>query len=493
MKVWTYWEGKRVPYIEACLDSIRRHCYRDCEFHHVTTENMDHYIPDGVLDPFWKTIKEYGVKSDCIRAACLYLYGGLYVDADTVMLRSPVGIIDESADCACMEWSTPPRRVIAGYIYCRPGSPVAKKWLENMNAKLAQKKAGWTEIGEGCLTPAVDSNDPSKIQRLPLHTFLPIEIDKEVERFFVTGNWKDFVQEDTIAFGLNHSWMTARKPNEMRAWDCPQKELLIHGVLKEAIKASKYQPKIGVCTVTYKRPKLLGHLIDCFNRQDYENKFMIGVDDSGEVDQFLSDNVAISQHGSRFSTLGAKRNATAKLADRADILCMWDDDDLYLPWALSAIASCARRADWIRPSRFLCRFPSGSLERHATHSMGDETDKAYHVSWGMSRGLFDSVGGYPENTSLGEDLILAKRLRAANASECDPIKAGHRPYYISCPYDNEHFSWNHKDYATWPEKVKIDGDSRICPGPSDLVFGSIGSKVHPRPWQANWWKEESRE
>lgn len=490
VNVFSYWEGPRVPYIEACLSSVRRHCYRDCCFHHVTESNIEHYIPDGVLDPYWKSIKELGVKSDCVRAACLYLYGGLYVDADTVMLRSPVGVIDEDADCAYMTWSTAPRRCIAGYIYCRPGSPVAKKWLDNMNAKLAEKKAGWTELGERCLTPAIDSCDPGKMQILPLNTFLPIEIDIEVDRFFKEGRWEDLVTDKTIAFGLNHSWMTSRKPAEMKRWDDPRSRLLIHRILQKAIADSEYKPLVGVCTVTYKRPKLLGHLVDCFQKQYYENKFMVALDDSGEVNPASFDKCEVFAIQERCKTLGQKRNYVAEMCRQSDIICMWDDDDLWMPWSIDAIVKSMRRADWVRPSQILSRLNDGSLSRTLTHSSGCKTDKAYQGSWAMSRGAFSAVGGYPEDLSLGEDLVFAKRMRDANISECDPVAIGLDPYHIAAPYGNEHFSWTHKDYKTWPDKMKADGQREVTPCPPPFAIGKILDKVHPRPWQTNWWNDE---
>lgn len=492
MNVFTYWEGKKVPYIEACLDSVRYHCFADCRFHHVTPENFSKYVPDGVLHPNWKNIKELGVKSDCVRAACLFLYGGLYVDADTVMIRSPVGVIDENADCAYMTWSTPPRRAIAGYIYCRPGSPVAARWIENMNKKLAAGKWGWTEIGEGCLTPAIDDGDQSRMQILPLKTFLPIEIDLEVAKFFTKGNWKDHTIPSTVAFGLNHSWMVTRKPNEMRAWDSPQSELIIHQVLAHAAKVSKSEPSICVCVSSYKRPKLLGHLVDCFNRQEYANKKMVILEDSGEMASGkLCDNVWLVSQANRFATLGEKRNAVANtgVAKFSDILCVWDDDDLWMPWAMKAMAQACRRADWVRPSQILHKDGRGRLCRSKTHCEADQTDKAFQCAWAISRGAFDAVGGYPDDMSLGEDLVFAKRLREAGISEADPIEMGFLPYHVAAPYPNEHFSWTHKDYATWPEKFQGES-SPVIIGPPDFSMGPMDDRVHPRAWQTNWWHDE---
>ena len=92
LNVFTYWEhapkSRRWPYIEFCLDTIRSKCLDGCLFHHVTSANIDKYISDGILHPSWKNIKELGVKSDCVRAACLMLYGGL----TSTLIRSCFGL-----------------------------------------------------------------------------------------------------------------------------------------------------------------------------------------------------------------------------------------------------------------------------------------------------------------------------------------------------------------------------------------------------------------
>jgi hypothetical protein len=494
MNVFTYWEGPRVPYIEACLDAIRHHCYRECCFHHVTESNIKQYIPEGVLHPAWKSVTQPGVKSDCVRAACLYLYGGLYVDTDTVMLKSPAGIIDPDADVAYMTWTLAPRRCVSEYVYCRPGSPVAKRWLHGINATLSAGNTGWTDFGEGCLASAIDPADSSKQQLLPLKTFLPLETDREVELLFTPRPWREFVDDNTIAFGLNHAWMTSRKKRDMQQWDDPRSSLAIHGLLAEAKRVSELKPQIGVCVATYKRPKLLGHVIDCFQHQTYQNCRLLAIDDSGDVscEYEAGERWRVISEPIRFTSLGSKRNRIADDID-CDILCMWDDDDLWLPWALEAIANASRRADWIRPSQILSRARTGRLVRSSTHCEMDTTDKAYQGAWGISRGAFDAAGGYPDGLSLGEDLGLAKRLRAARVSEADPLSMGMQPYHIAAPYDNEHFSWDHKDYDTWPGKLghtQMTDSVNVQPPPFEI--GVIEETVHPRAWQANWWEDEER-
>lgn len=495
MNVFTYWEnpvkGRRWKYIQICLDSVRFHSLDGCLFHHITSDNIDKYIPDGILHPSWKKIKELGVKSDCVRAACLMLYGGIYIDADTMMVRSPKNL-DTGAEFGGSAWPSPPRRVIAGYSYCDKGSQVAKQWVENINARLEKAQFGWCELGEQSLTPAVDASN--SVDVWPIETFQPIPVDDSVEKFFSTEDIPR--SEDIVAFGLNHSWMTRKKPNEMMmlGFETPfatkkrkESRLLIHRLFEEY--QSLIRPmKIGVCVPTFRRPELLGHLIACFESQNYKDARLIAYDDCGEMSPYSGDRWEIVSRNERHKTLGEKRNAIAEMMPDVDAFVFWDDDDLYRDDALAAVENALSRADWCRPGQILVS-DRVRLNRMKTYYRSDGRDKAFQCGWGVTKNAFWNVGGY-DSVSLGEDLLLAKKLEAANTSETDPIKMGWNPYLISAPHGNEHFSWECKDYDRWNSQAITQGEFRIVK--NRLTSLPITPQVRERSWKGDWYEAEVR-
>jgi glycosyltransferase involved in cell wall biosynthesis len=125
--------------------------------------------------------------------------------------------------------------------------------------------------------------------------------------------------------------------------------------------------KIAAVCCTYLRPKALGRLIHCFLQQDYPKRELIILDDAGQYDNQQGDRWRLISVNSRFPTLGEKRNAAVALvADDVEALAVWDDDDLYLPWALRACAEALRVAPWSRPSIVLHPHKNGSLTQHKT-------------------------------------------------------------------------------------------------------------------------------
>jgi glycosyltransferase involved in cell wall biosynthesis len=182
--------------------------------------------------------------------------------------------------------------------------------------------------------------------------------------------------------------------------------------------------KLVVCCCTYRRPHLLGHLIHCFEAQDYPYREMVILDDAGELAPATGPGWRIVSVPERAPSLGAKRNLVASMrAPDADAIVPWDDDDLAMPWALSAVAAALGRADWARPSVVLVR-RGEVFQPVKTWGREDGSDKAYHPAWGYTVTAFKGVDGYPEDVSVGEDLGLALKFRAGEVSEADPMALG---------------------------------------------------------------------
>lgn len=181
--------------------------------------------------------------------------------------------------------------------------------------------------------------------------------------------------------------------------------------------------KIAAVCCTYLRPKQLGWLIRCFEYQDYQQRELVVLDDAGQYDQTAGDRWRVISVSKRFATLGEKRNAAAAyVSDDVEAVAIWDDDDLYLPWALSASVAALRRAHWSRPSVVLHPRPDWTLRQHRTGGL-------FQGGWALRRELFDRCGGYPAMNN-GEDQALAARLIQAGARQADPMRLGYPPFYV---------------------------------------------------------------
>ncbi len=181
--------------------------------------------------------------------------------------------------------------------------------------------------------------------------------------------------------------------------------------------------KIAAVCCTYLRPVQLGYMVRCFELQDYDDRELVILDDAGQYDNQQGDRWRLISTDRRFSTLGEKRNAAAGMvSDDVEALAVWDDDDLYLPWALRASVEALQHADWSRPGLVLPPQPDGSLRQHQTGGL-------FHGGWAHRRDSFQKAGGYPAMDN-GEDQTLAGRLLRQGTNETDPMQWGFKPFYI---------------------------------------------------------------
>jgi hypothetical protein len=235
--------------------------------------------------------------------------------------------------------------------------------------------------------------------------------------------------------------------------------------------------KIAAVCCTYLRPKQLGHLIRCFERQDYAERELVILDDAGQYEPAAGERWRLVSVSPRFATLGEKRNAAAGyVSPEVEALAVWDDDDLYLPWALSASVAALRQAPWSRPSLVLHPQPDGTLRPHRTGGL-------FHGGWAYHREVFHRCGGYPAMNN-GEDQALAARFVQARTPQADPICLGYQPFYVYVWGSGSHLSGMGPDgyrslgalaverTAVLPaDPPGIDlGNPRILPGVERRVF-----------------------
>jgi len=120
-------------------------------------------------------------------------------------------------------------------------------------------------------------------------------------------------------------------------------------------------PAVTCLCPTYGRFERLQDAVACFLLQDYPGpKELVILNDAAEpvilcprltitADQYLVDaHARVINVRDRFANLGAKRQALLEAA-RTPLVAHWDDDDLYLPWHLTAAVAALGVAGVAQP------------------------------------------------------------------------------------------------------------------------------------------------
>ncbi|MEQ8789473.1 MAG: glycosyltransferase family A protein [Pirellulaceae bacterium] len=223
--------------------------------------------------------------------------------------------------------------------------------------------------------------------------------------------------------------------------------------------------KIAAICCTYKRPKELATAIECFLRQDYpaELRELVVLDDAGQYENQTGDGWRIVSLPFRFRTLGEKRNASAGLVSAdVDAYCVWDDDDIYLPWHMTAAAAALADADYTIPT-VIYNDKRNRLQRKSNQYL-------FHGAWAFRRTAFEQVGGYPFIQS-GQDQGLLRRFKAAKLRRADPIQHDPRPSYV--------YRW-FTSHSTHISAMGTDGYERLGQSAAERI-----AKIEPR-WDVDW-------
>ena len=172
-------------------------------------------------------------------------------------------------------------------------------------------------------------------------------------------------------------------------------------------------PRIACLCPTYKRPRHLRNAIACFVSQTHSNKRLLILDDAGQhtACDYPAEGWRLLSQSDRYPNLPAKLNAMAAMAPEADILAVWEDDDIYLPHHLASIADAYAGTDpgaYFAPSRVLSTYnmPFGRTRLEGAAGR-------FHGSWAYTRRLWESLGGYELADRLDFDQHMGRRCQMA--------------------------------------------------------------------------------
>ena len=94
--IWMYWENtdnRRKPiYLDLCFETVKKHCSKDFEIILLDNNSYHRYLPNIRNDIDKLPV---ALKADYIRLQLLYNYGGVWLDHDTIVLKSLKSFYDK--------------------------------------------------------------------------------------------------------------------------------------------------------------------------------------------------------------------------------------------------------------------------------------------------------------------------------------------------------------------------------------------------------------
>ena len=166
--VWTYWEGRCPDYIGLCLESLRRWCgariLDRASFDELWTHDRDLPIDDLYVVH----------RADFIRAYLLSHYGGVWIDADCIVLRPIAALAALLSRYDLVTYREPLGTISNNFLMANPHTPVIRAFYQAVTDHIRNgRPIQWLEIGSIPLTAAIEAH-PGSTHFLPTDEIMPI-------------------------------------------------------------------------------------------------------------------------------------------------------------------------------------------------------------------------------------------------------------------------------------------------------------------------------
>lgn len=177
------------------------------------------------------------------------------------------------------------------------------------------------------------------------------------------------------------------------------------------------KPLVSCLCATYGRYSVLREAVSCFIEQDYDNKELI-ILNNHDIPLVCKLPQVTVINGEHYPTLGDCRNRLLELANGYYIRT-WDDDDLYLPWAISqGVENFPGDADIWQPDK--------SWSWHKNKPSLEFCGNVYEASW----------------TTLAESARKVGYLEGSGGNEHKPLKDLKRIRGHVTPYKGSYvYTW----------------------------------------------------
>ena len=182
LPVWTYWEGPLPAWIADCHASI------------VAAAPHARVLTPESFDKLWDADRDIDLsrlqpahRADFIRAFLLQRHGGLWIDADCLVMQPLQPLLALLAGHEFMAHRERSGLVSNGFIGARRGSRIAASFYERVSRRLRQRGAlGWATIGSEPLN-AVLAEHPRGWHELACERVQPV-CWSTPEKFFARGS-----------------------------------------------------------------------------------------------------------------------------------------------------------------------------------------------------------------------------------------------------------------------------------------------------------------
>jgi glycosyltransferase involved in cell wall biosynthesis len=220
MTIWLYWESNsnEIPnYIKLCWKTIIHHNKQDFQIKIINDDTIKNYLKN--INEDYKLFKQIAHKADYIRFCLLNEHGGIWLDSDTLCLRSlePIKQKIEEKNFVCMGYNEKDDFFpLIAFLGSKPRNKILYKVIEviekTINLKKTQKLCDveWDEIGGYNLKKnLLDTNETYFFYNDSFFSVKPCHTENMIEDFLLNNH--DIYELNHMSFAQSISASVSHK------------------------------------------------------------------------------------------------------------------------------------------------------------------------------------------------------------------------------------------------------------------------------------------
>lgn len=205
--VWLYWEGPQPDYIRLCCRTVSEHNDNVVLLDRASFDDL--FVQDRDIDIDSLAINH---KSDFIRAYLLKHYGGLYLDADCIVMKNLNDILKRAESCGFVGYREPGGYMSCNFMASREQGSVISTHYEKVCARIRSRQPlEWLDLASVPMNEAVDLC-PEEVCLLPTEHVMPIPWN-ESSRFCSRGSEEEHeahFNHEALCYMLSNNTIESR-------------------------------------------------------------------------------------------------------------------------------------------------------------------------------------------------------------------------------------------------------------------------------------------
>jgi len=190
-RIWSLWTGPKPPYVELCQDTLMRHnpgarVLSMEEFRDLQTEDRD-------VDFSHLKIAQ---QADWIRLYLLKHFGGIWIDADCIVMRPLAPLLNALGCCTSMTYFEPKGRIGGGFI----GAPLGSEHMSDMYDRAtdmvrSKDRVSWRALMGDNMNHVLKSHGYQGFLKLDYRLFYPVKPHRNQGRLLGAAIDEEFAEE----------------------------------------------------------------------------------------------------------------------------------------------------------------------------------------------------------------------------------------------------------------------------------------------------------